>query len=85
MTCPDLHFGGVGESGMGAYNGKSTFETFSHRKPVRSGTYPGSSLSCACECVCVGVWWGPTRRTHKPTHTVGNETQHLAGSFLPVP
>jgi aldehyde dehydrogenase (NAD+) len=27
-------FGGVGESGMGAYHGKFTFETFSHRKTV---------------------------------------------------
>ncbi|CAG9860433.1 unnamed protein product [Phyllotreta striolata] len=29
-----LPFGGVGNSGMGAYHGKSTFETFSHRKSV---------------------------------------------------
>lgn len=27
-------FGGVGESGMGAYHGRHTFETFSHRKAV---------------------------------------------------
>ncbi|MCQ2378097.1 MAG: aldehyde dehydrogenase family protein [Victivallaceae bacterium] len=27
-------FGGVGESGMGAYHGKLTFDTFSHLKPV---------------------------------------------------
>ena len=31
---PALPFGGVGESGMGAYHGKHTFETFSHRKSV---------------------------------------------------
>lgn len=31
---PDLPFGGVGDSGMGAYHGKKTFETFSHPKPV---------------------------------------------------
>ena len=29
-----LPFGGVGHSGMGAYHGKLSFETFSHRKPV---------------------------------------------------
>lgn len=31
---PGLPFGGVGESGMGAYHGKASFETFSHRKSV---------------------------------------------------
>jgi aldehyde dehydrogenase (NAD+) len=31
-----LPFGGVGESGMGAYHGRHTFETFSHRKSVLS-------------------------------------------------
>lgn len=30
----DLPFGGVGESGMGAYHGYAGFEVFSHRKPV---------------------------------------------------
>jgi len=30
----DLPFGGVGESGMGCYHGRSGFETFSHRKSV---------------------------------------------------
>jgi len=29
-----MPFGGVGASGIGAYHGKLTFETFSHRKPV---------------------------------------------------
>jgi len=29
-----LPFGGVGHSGMGAYHGKRTFETFSHKKSV---------------------------------------------------
>lgn len=33
-TCPNLPFGGVGESGMGAYHGHFSFETFSHRKAV---------------------------------------------------
>jgi coniferyl-aldehyde dehydrogenase len=30
----DLHFGGVGESGMGAYHGEEGFTTFSHKKPI---------------------------------------------------
>ena len=30
----DLPFGGVGESGMGAYHGRASFDTFSHRKSV---------------------------------------------------
>lgn len=29
-----LPFGGVGESGMGAYHGKHSFDCFSHKKPV---------------------------------------------------
>ena len=38
MHClvPQLPFGGVGTSGMGAYHGKWGFETFSHRKAVLS-------------------------------------------------
>lgn len=31
---PKLPFGGVGSSGIGAYHGKHTFYTFSHKKPV---------------------------------------------------
>ena len=34
VICKELEFGGVGESGMGSYNGKKSFETFSHRKSV---------------------------------------------------
>eukprot|EP00244_Chara_vulgaris_P004700 TRINITY_DN19423_c0_g1_i3.p1 TRINITY_DN19423_c0_g1~~TRINITY_DN19423_c0_g1_i3.p1 ORF type:complete len:490 (+),score=110.26 TRINITY_DN19423_c0_g1_i3:182-1651(+) len=30
----EFPFGGVGESGMGAYHGKLTFDTFSHKKPL---------------------------------------------------
>lgn len=33
-TVPGLPFGGVGESGMGAYHGRDSFDTFSHRKAV---------------------------------------------------
>ena len=34
LAVPDLPFGGVGESGIGAYHGKSGFDTFSHFKAV---------------------------------------------------
>ncbi len=34
FTVPDLPFGGVGESGMGAYHGRASFETFTHKKSV---------------------------------------------------
>jgi aldehyde dehydrogenase (NAD+) len=34
LAVPDLPFGGVGESGMGAYHGKAGFDTFSHLKAV---------------------------------------------------
>jgi aldehyde dehydrogenase (NAD+) len=36
LAVPDLPFGGVGASGMGAYHGKAGFDTFSHRKSVLS-------------------------------------------------
>ncbi|SEB62522.1 aldehyde dehydrogenase family protein [Streptomyces sp. TLI_105] len=36
LGVPNLPFGGVGESGMGAYHGKTSFDTFSHRKSVLS-------------------------------------------------
>lgn len=34
LSVPDLPFGGVGPSGMGAYHGKAGFEVFSHKKSV---------------------------------------------------
>jgi aldehyde dehydrogenase (NAD+) len=34
LAVPELPFGGVGESGMGAYHGKTGFDTFTHRKAV---------------------------------------------------
>jgi len=36
LTVLDLPFGGVGESGMGAYHGKASFDTFTHLKSVLS-------------------------------------------------
>ena len=41
----DLPFGGVGDSGMGAYHGKAGFDAFSHRKSVlRKPTRPDLKL-----------------------------------------
>ncbi|MNL31911.1 Aldehyde dehydrogenase [compost metagenome] len=34
MANPNLPFGGVGASGMGAYHGRYSFETFSHKRAV---------------------------------------------------
>jgi len=34
LAVPELPFGGVGESGMGAYHGSHSFHTFTHRKAV---------------------------------------------------
>jgi aldehyde dehydrogenase (NAD+) len=34
VAAPALPFGGVGESGMGSYHGKRSFETVSHLKAV---------------------------------------------------
>ena len=36
ISNPNLPFGGVGESGMGAYHGKFGFDTFSHRRGVHT-------------------------------------------------
>ena len=34
FALPNLPFGGVGGSGMGAYHGRFGFDAFSHRRPV---------------------------------------------------
>ena len=34
LTNPHLPFGGVGDSGMGSYHGKFSFDCFSHKKAV---------------------------------------------------
>jgi len=38
LSSPYLPFGGVGESGMGAYHGKGSFDVFSHQKGVLKQT-----------------------------------------------
>ena len=46
LLVPELPFGGVGNSGTGAYHGKWGFETFSHRKAVlRRPTWPDPALA----------------------------------------
>ena len=46
ITNPNLPFGGVGESGMGAYHGKSSVRLFQHMKPVlKRGTKMDPSLA----------------------------------------
>ncbi|XP_057541599.1 aldehyde dehydrogenase family 3 member F1 [Amaranthus tricolor] len=43
-VCDELPFGGVGESGIGRYHGKFSFETFSHEKAVlHRGFFPDLS------------------------------------------
>lgn len=52
LANPHLPFGGVGASGIGAYHGKYSFETFSHRKSILKQTtkfdvpvrYPGGKI-----------------------------------------
>jgi len=34
IATSEMAFGGLGESGMGAYHGKAGFEIFSHRKSI---------------------------------------------------
>ena len=34
LASTEMGFGGVGESGMGAYHGKTGFEAFSHKKSI---------------------------------------------------
>jgi aldehyde dehydrogenase (NAD+) len=46
FALPNLPFGGVGNSGMGAYHGRASFETFSHHKSVfMKTTWPDFRLA----------------------------------------
>ncbi len=44
VSNPDLPFGGVGNSGMGRYHGKTGFDTFSNKKSIMI-TNPGIEMS----------------------------------------
>ncbi|MGW2964487.1 aldehyde dehydrogenase family protein [Streptomyces sp. NPDC001220] len=37
---PDVPFGGIGQSGMGAYHGRTGFDTFSHKRAVTTSQLP---------------------------------------------
>ncbi|MFB8790616.1 MAG: aldehyde dehydrogenase [Potamolinea sp.] len=39
VAFPDLPFGGVGDSGMGSYHGKASFDTFSHQRSVLTKSF----------------------------------------------
>lgn len=39
LSTPELPFGGVGNSGMGSYHGKATFDAFSYQKSVLKKTF----------------------------------------------
>lgn len=43
LTVKALPFGGVGESGMGAYHGKFSFDAFSHKKGVLYKSFAGDA------------------------------------------
>ena len=53
LANPHLPFGGIGHSGLGAYHGKYSFETFSHKKSIMEQTtkfdlpfrYPNAKLT----------------------------------------
>jgi acyl-CoA reductase-like NAD-dependent aldehyde dehydrogenase len=45
VLCDELPFGGVGNSGSGAYNGKHTFDEFTHKKSVlKKATWSDPSI-----------------------------------------
>ncbi|KAH9717148.1 Aldehyde dehydrogenase family 3 member I1 [Citrus sinensis] len=44
-TVSSLPFGGVGESGMGSYHGKFSFDAFSHKKAVLYRSFNGDSTT----------------------------------------
>lgn len=45
VTDSSLPFGGVGESGMGSYHGKFSFDAFSHKKAVLRRSFAGDAAA----------------------------------------
>lgn len=43
---PSLPFGGIGQSGMGAYHGRTGFLELSHQKAVLVRSFAGTPPSC---------------------------------------
>ncbi|KDP32847.1 hypothetical protein JCGZ_12139 [Jatropha curcas] len=67
LAVPTLPFGGVGESGTGAYHGKFSFDTFSHKKavlyrgfagdaPVRYPPYSSGKIRLLKVLLGGGIW-----------------------------
>jgi len=57
VACQHMPFGGVGYSGMGAYNGHCTFKTFSHERSVlQRTTWPDVSLRYP-PYTADKIWW----------------------------
>lgn len=44
LSVPELPFGGIGASGMGAYRGRRSFDTFSHEKAILSKSFKPETL-----------------------------------------
>ncbi|MCX5045356.1 coniferyl aldehyde dehydrogenase [Aldersonia sp. NBC_00410] len=83
MFPSDAPFGGVGNSGMGAYHGKAGFDTFSHRRSIVGTDLPiPITTSVAVPPFgrgirAVGKWmvWSQRRRAHRRLGR-GNEFHH---------
>src|SRR5699024_11300303 len=53
LANPHLPFGGIGHSGLGAYHGKYSFETFSHKKSIMERSEEHTSeLQSRFDLVC---------------------------------
>jgi len=66
FAVPDLPFGGIGTSGIGRYQGKSSFDTFTHKK---------SSMYHPCHPAF--EYWGLRYNTHK-----GGATEKILLSLI---
>lgn len=58
---PGLPFGGVGDSGFGAYHGDHTFHAFSHDKPVCKKARPVADAGLVTEPWCFYPPWTHTK------------------------
>ncbi|XP_066260449.1 aldehyde dehydrogenase, dimeric NADP-preferring-like isoform X2 [Euwallacea similis] len=76
-SCPTLPFGGVGESGIGRYHGKYSFQTFSHQKAVL-----GKKLSRLEEATLQGRYPPYTERNLNLISTVTKIRPKIPGMFL---
>jgi hypothetical protein len=72
---PELPFGGVGGSGMGAYHGKLSFDLFSHRKAVMVKSL---GLEKVNELVRYPPYWDGQK------HILNMALQRRLGDMVPV-